>query len=469
MVFLKSAVLLLSLAIIIYGKQIHSANNFSTKAYDPNWPSLDSRPLPAWYDQGKIGVFIHWGVYSVPSYINAWFWWSWLSDGSQAHDDFMKNNFKPGFSYPEFAPMFTAEFFDPDHWAQLFSKSGARYVVLTSKHHEGYALWPSSFGFNWNSLAVGPHRDLVGDLATAVRKTDVRFGLYYSLLEWFHPMYVNDMANNWTTTEFPELKSIPTLKELVNKYRPDVIWSDGEWEAPDTYWGSEEFLAWLYNDSPVKDTVVTNDRWGSETRGQHGGYYNFDDRYNPGVLIPHKWENAFTIDKRAWTYRREARLEDFMTPEELIANIVVTVSCGGNALINVGPTKEGTIPIILEERLTQMGDWLEVNGEAIYNSVPWNYQNDSITEGVWYTANQATTKLYAISTKWPGKELILGSVEGLTAGTSITMLGSSGELEWELNGSPARGIKISVPRPDENASKWAWTFVINLDSKGTQV
>lgn len=169
----------------------------------------------------------------------------------------------------------------------------------------------------------------------------------------------------------------------MTKYEPAVVWSDGENEAPDTYWGSEDFLAWLYNDSPVKEIVVTNDRWGSDTRGKHGGFWNGNDRYNPGVLVPHKWENAFTIDKPAWTYRREARLSDIMTPEELINEIVVTVSCGGNALVNVGPTREGTIPIIIEERLSQMGEWLEINGEAIYNSIPWTYQNDTLTEGVW--------------------------------------------------------------------------------------
>lgn len=138
------------------------------------------------------------------------------------------------------------------------------------------------------------------------------------------------MASNWTTNQLPTLKSIPALKEVVTKYEPDVIWSDGEWEAPSDYWGAIDFLAWLYNDSPVKDSVVTNDRWGSETRGLHGGFYNFDDRYNPGVLIRHKWENAMSLDKREWTHRREAVLEDFLTPEELIGEIVVTVSSGGS-------------------------------------------------------------------------------------------------------------------------------------------
>lgn len=144
--------------------------------------------------------------------------------------------------------------------------------------------------------------------------------------------------------------------ELVNIYKPEVIWSDGEWDAPDTYWKSKEFLAWLYNQSPVKETVVVNDRWGHETGCHHGDFYNCADRYNPGTLQPHKWENALTIDKESWGYRRNADLSDYLTLNELIKELVVTVSCGGNMLLNVGPTKDGIIAPIFEERLRQIGN-----------------------------------------------------------------------------------------------------------------
>ncbi|OXA46457.1 Plasma alpha-L-fucosidase [Folsomia candida] len=415
---------------------------------DPTWDSIDARPLPAWYDDGKIGIFIHWGVYSVPSYINAWFWWSWLNDGSQAHDDFMKKNFAPGFSYEEFGPMFTAEFYDPDQWADLFQKSGAKYVVLTSKHHDGYALWPSSHGFAWNSMAVGPKRDLLGDLEQAIRKTEMHFGIYYSLLEWYQPLYVEETANNFTTDLFPTLKSIPTLKEVITKYRPDVVWSDGEWYAPSSYWGALDFLAWLYNDSPVKDTVVTNDRWGSETRGVHGGFYNFDDRYNPGVLIPHKWENAMSLDKREWTHRREAVIEDFLTPEELIEQIVVTVSCGGNILINVGPTKEGTIQVIQQERLLQMGEWLDVNGDAIYNTTPWEY-----------TTSKTDSRIFAMTTSWPDTSILHMGAISASLTSRVEMLGYADVLQWVASPSNG-GIDIFLPQMQRVRSKWAWTLVI---------
>lgn len=233
-------------------------------------------------------------------------------------------------------------------------------------------------------MDVGPHRDVLGDLAKAIRNTTtLKFGLYHSLYEWFNPLWVHDTQNNHTTDEFVRFKTLPELYEIVNTYEPEIVWSDGEWEAPDTYWQSKEFLAWLYNDSPVKDTVVSNDRWGHDTLCKHGGYYTCADRYNPGVLQPHKWENCLTLDKESWGHRRNSQIEDYLTPEELMTTIAESVSCGGNVLVNVGPTREGIIPPIQEERLLQMGEWLDVNGEAIYESIPYTAQNDTVTPGVW--------------------------------------------------------------------------------------
>jgi len=224
-----------------------------------------------------------------------------------------------------------------------------------------------------------------------------------------------------------------------------------------------EFLAWLYNDSPVKDDVVVNDRWGDDTRGKHGGYYNYDDRYNPGVLQPHKWENAMTIDKESWGYRRNMRIEDCLTPEQLLTQLVETVSCGGNILVNVGPTKEGTIIPIQQERLLQMGEWLGINGEAIYKTVPWTLQNDTVTSGVWFTADAEpprTRKIYAMVTRgWPGSQVLLGGVSPVSLMT-IQMLGTPGYLNW-VPATPS-GILVTLPPLTETTSKWVWTLVINL-------
>ncbi|KAF2345574.1 Glycoside hydrolase family 29 [Trinorchestia longiramus] len=135
----------------------------SQEPYAPNWASLDRRPLPSWYDEGKIGIFLHWGVFSVPAYDGASFWQYWKGRKDKDIVNFMTKNYRPGFTYQNFGPMFRAEFFDPKEWASIFNASGAQYVVLTSKHHEGFTNWPSKVSWNWNSVDIGPKRDLVGE------------------------------------------------------------------------------------------------------------------------------------------------------------------------------------------------------------------------------------------------------------------------------------------------------------------
>lgn len=195
---------------------------------------------------------------------------------------------------------------------------------------------------------------------------------------------------------------MPELYELVNTYKPDIVWSDGDGGASYKYWKSEEFIAWLFNDSPVKDTVLTNDRWGDGTMCKHGSFLTCSDRYVPGKPLKKKWENAMTIDKRSWGYRREAKLEELLSIEELIQLFVKTIryfsvvnklsflelcskrfSLGGNMLMNVGPTHDGRIAPIYEERLRQFGQWMKVNEEGVYGSKIWTSQNDSLTSSIW--------------------------------------------------------------------------------------
>uniref|UniRef100_A0A4W5PA48 alpha-L-fucosidase n=1 Tax=Hucho hucho TaxID=62062 RepID=A0A4W5PA48_9TELE len=275
---------------------------------------------------------------------------------------------------------YQAEFFDAKEWTHIFASSGEKYIYLTTKHHEGFTLWGSENSWNLNAVDVGPKRDLVGEMAGA--NSDLRLGLYHSLFEWFNPLYEQDAANLYTTNLFPTTKTLPKLYEIINKYKPELLWSDGDGDAPDKYWNSTGFLAWLYNESPVRETVVTNDRWGYGSICTHGGYYTCDDRYQPGHLLKHKWENCFSIDKASWGNTRNAHLKDYFTIEQLVATLVETVSCGGNLLLNIGPTHNGRISPIFEERLRQMGQWLGVNGEAIYNNTTWRAQNDSMIPGI---------------------------------------------------------------------------------------
>ncbi len=221
----------------------------------------------------------------------------------------------------------------------------------------------------------------------------------------------------------------------------------------DTYWNSTEFLAWLYNESPVKDTVVTNDRWGNNGCAcHHGGFYTCDDRYNPGKLQNHKWENCFTIDKTSWGYRRNSVFDDIMTIEDIIATTAETVSCGGNVLINVGPTKEGTIAPIFEERLRQLGQWLSVNGEGIYSTSPWTHQNDTTNPGVWYTAKGDS--VFAILLKWSSDFVKVSAIRNYTF-QDVRLLGYEGQLKWDLTDT---SVVINTNIQVKANVKWAWVF-----------
>lgn len=445
---------MLALLVLIWALSAPSAAR-----YTADWKSLDARPLPSWYDEAKVGIFVHWGVFSVPGFGSEWFWWHW--QGEDPPDSkcvkFMSKNYPPGFSYPDFAPQFHAEFFNPEDWADIFKASGAKYVVLTAKHHEGFTNWPSPNSWNWNSVDTGPHRDLVGDLGAAIRNRSLHYGLYNSLYEWFHPLYLIDKKNRFRTQEFVLHKLLPELYNMVVRYKPDLIWSDGDWEATDTYWNSTQFLAWLYNDSPVKDRVVTNDRWGSGCSCKHGGYYNCRDKFSPGKLPNHKWEKCTSVDQNSWGYRRNMRLKELMDLPAIIKDLVDTVALGGNYLLNVGPTADGMIPAVFEERLRGVGAWLKVNGEAIYASKPWRIQIENATVPIWYTSKGSS--VYAIMTTKPPKPTVQLLQPRTSPTTTVTLLGYPKPLPWSPV-NPNAGLTILLPELPFSPGQ-AWTLKLD--------
>jgi len=431
--------------------------------YTPDWKSLDARPLPSWYDESKFGIFIHWGLFSVPAYgctgggaAGEWYWWFLDGEKSPCLTEWHQNTFGKDFKYEDFPLMWKTSMFDPDAWAQLFKDSGARYVVLTSKHHEGFCNWPSSVAWNWNSVDVGPHQDNVGLVTEAVRKAGLHMGLYHSLFEWFNPLYLADKANGGNTSIYVNTTLWPQLMDIVNTYKPEVIWSDGDWEQPDTYWRSKEFLAWLYNDSPVRDTVVTNDRWGANDACTHGGYYTCQDRFNPGKLQNHKWENCLTIDSESWGYRKNANIEDMLTADQLISELASTVACGGNMLLNVGPTSEGMIIPVFQERLLQIGAWLQINGDSIYSTTPWRAQNDTLAN-VWYTAKKGV--IYAIALSWPQNNQLVLTQPKPTSKTTVNFLGY-GSLKYVANSFGSMTIVLPSLNLDQLPNPHGWSFAL---------
>ena len=206
--------------------------------YEANWASIDKRPTPQWWVDAKLGIFIHWGVYSVPAWsvrgqYSEWYWNRITGDKAKNGPwwQYHAKTYGANFPYAGFAPMFKAELYDPNQWADIFARSGARYVVVTSKHHDGYCMWPSqeanrSWGRPWNSADIGPGRDLLGELTTAVRARGIHMGIYYSLYEWYNPLWVTDRPL------YVEKHMFPQFKDVVTRYHPEVIFSDGEWDMP---------------------------------------------------------------------------------------------------------------------------------------------------------------------------------------------------------------------------------------------
>lgn len=420
--------------------------------YEANWESIDSRPNPAWFSEAKFGIFIHWGVYSVPAWgpkgkYAEWYWHDMQNKDGDTWK-FHESTYGADVQYQDFAPLFKAEMYDPAHWADIFKRSGAKYVVLTSKHHEGFCLWPSQESWNWNSVDIGPHRDLAGELTEAVKAAGLKMGFYYSMYEWFNPLYRNDVHR------YVDQHMLPQMKDLVLRYEPAIVWPDGEWEHPSETWRSTEFLAWLFNESPVKDDVVINDRWGKDCRSVHGGFFTTEYGHYGDVEGTQKdWEECRGIGA-SFGYNRNETIDDYNTPEQLIAILAETVAHGGNLLLDIGPTADGRIPVIMEQRLVQLGEWLEVNGEAIYGTKPWRVQKQDDT--IFYTQKDGT--VYAIVMGWPGETLTLRGVSATTA-TQATMIGVGGTLQTQIAGN---GLTVSMPALSPAEAPCRYAYVVKL-------
>jgi alpha-L-fucosidase len=335
--------------------------------------NITERPYPEWFKDAKLGIFIHWGLYSVPAYGGKESYSEWFLRGLQVKDslrtNFVKNTYGDHFTYNDFAPLFKAELFDSDEWATLFKKSGAKYVMFVSKHHDGYALWPSKYSRNWNSVDVGPKRDLVGELTKSVRKSGLKMGLYYSLAEWNHPLHRWYTDPHDSIGRYVEDYMIPQFKELISTYKPSIIFADGEWYNTAKQWHSAELIDWYYN--LVGDDAIVNNRWG---HGIDVGYLT--PEYSAGIKVTNRpWAEVRGLG-RSFGLNRNEDLEAYGTSKELIHRFVQTVANGGGMILNVGPKADGQIPLIQQERLIQLGNWLKINGDAIYGAEPFSIKEE---------------------------------------------------------------------------------------------
>ncbi|QGY43455.1 alpha-L-fucosidase [Maribellus comscasis] len=439
----------------------------SQKVYEPTWESLDKHKMPQWYDDAKIGLSMHWGVYSVPAWaprqegISYAEWYgSRMNDKKNPTYDYHREVYGNDVTYDDFIPQWKAELYNPDDWAKFAKKMGAKYMFITSKHHDGFCLWPSKYT-NRNAKKMGPEKDILGEYFKAARNEGLKVGLYYSLYEWYNPIYTGKeipYAGLKRVNNYVDDFMIPQIKELIDLYHPDFFYFDGEWDHPEPFWKMKEVVAYYYNEAAKRNQeVFVNDRFGKGERGKHGDLYNVEYDFDKGSegSLTHKWSFWQGIAK-TFGYNQDTDPEDCLTPKQFIDKVIKGVSQNGNFDINVGPTAEGEIPEYEQYPLLGLGEWLLVNGEAIYGTHYWKVQEEG---DICYTAKDQ--HVYAIFLKWQGETFNLKSVKPVE-GSKITMLGVPGELKWDW--TEDNGLTIYYPKQKSRPTScsYAWAFKIKV-------
>lgn len=403
----------------------------------PTFNQIYQRKIPSWFNEAKFGIFIVWGIYSVPGWAPKGEYAEWYG----GRFDIPNNKFQKyheqvwgkDFTYDQFVPLFTGGAFNADEWTSLIQKSGAKYVVTCANYHDGFAMYPtkysvSEFGDHWNAFERGPKRDVIGELNEAGTAKGLKMGIYYSIYEWRNPLYIKGELEKYALEFFH-----PKFKEVVSKYKPPVIFLDGEWEHTYKTWHSEELANWLYTESPVRDEVVVNDRWGG-TRSQYGDYYSSE--YGGGDYSPgHPWQEDRGIGK-SYGYNRNEDAWDYNSRGELLNLLSTICSNGGNLLLDIGPRADGHIPPIMQERLLQIGEWLSVNGEAIYGSSASPFWPRKFEWGV-CTSKGHTIYLHLFdqslaNLKIQGIENEIENVKYLATGENLKFKKSKNDLQIEL-------------------------------------
>ena len=429
-----------------------------------------TRALPQWFDDAKLGIFVHWTAAAVPAFAPVadspfdlaaggggweeamrcspyveWYQNSIAIEGSPAalHHAEVHGS-RP---YDDFVAQFLAGHggWQPEPWADLFAQAGAHYVVLVTKHHDGVLLWPSDTP-NPHKERWASERDLVGDLAAAVRARGLRFGTYYSGgLDWtFGGLPITDLAAMFRAIpQAPEYLAYADAHwhELIDRYRPDVLWNDiGYPAAADLDGLFERYYA------AVPDGVVNNRfDWIAQTSGSLHCDFTTPE-YSTAGDPNRKWESTRGIGT-SFGYNRFEPDASYLSPDELVRMFVDVVAHGGNLLLNVGPTAEGVIPWVQAQRLLALGWWLRANGEAIYGTRPW-HRTDGITgEGHDVRFTTKDQAVYAIVCGTPSSDRIELDLAP-HAGADIRLLGHHAPLIWTAKGD---GCVVTLPgRPAES-------------------
>ncbi len=446
-------------------------------AFQPTWESIRTHKLPAWYDDAKFGIFVHWGLYSVPAWAtpsgelhkvdwSVWFknnayaeWYlnTLRIEGSPTQEHHWKTYGKD-FDYLDFIPMFNQAIakWDPDAMAALFADVGAQYVVLTSKHHDGFTLWPSEVP-NPNRRPDQQHaaRDLVGELTKAVTAKGMRMGLYYSGgLDWSFTkrpiLTVEDVRGTIIHTDEYARYAGSHWRELINRYQPQILWNDiGCPKQGDL----EHILADYYNRFP--DGVI-NDRFETGLPDSPPRHHDFitPEYQKMDKITDYKWETCRGLGY-SFGYNQVEGPGQTIAEDALVHLLIDIVSKNGNLLLNVGPKADGTIPEIQAARLRALGKWLKVNGEAIYGTRPWERADGKTADGVDVRFTRKGETIYAILMAKPkGREVTIESL-AVPAGSDVMLLGAAGKL-----GSRVEAGNLAVTLPASLPESHAYTLKI---------
>ncbi len=459
--------------------------------FDASWDSLEGYEFPDWYMDGKFGIFIHWGPYCVPAFGNEWYPRHMYVEGSKEYEHH-RETYGPQdeFGYKDFIPLFKAEKYDAQAWAKLFKDAGAKFVVPVAEHHDGFQMYESDL-CKWNAAEMGPERDVVGELAEAVRAEDMVFGVSSHRAEhWWFMNGGNHFPSDVQDPEYADFygpavgQGRPTEQyfdnapdedflndwllrtcEIIDKYEPKLIWFDW-WIQNMTFKPYlKKFAAYYYNASA---------KWGTGV----GVNYKYDafpagtavfDIERGQVRRTHGlfWQNDTSVSKNSWGYIDG---HDYKVANDIIGDLIDVVAKNGALLLNIGPRPDGTIPDEEQEMLLEIGRWLQVNGEGIYGTRPWFESGEGPTqvpEGAFtdtkrtvFTSEdirftQKEGAVYAHVMAWPAdgtvriKAMGADSIYALESIDSIELLGQDVQPTWEI-GDDALAVNLQGGAPTDS-------------------
>jgi alpha-L-fucosidase len=394
-------ILLLSITILILTSLHCTREQLLIKHSDVEFKD-DKDTRMSWWREARFGMFIHWGIYSVPA---------GTYNGKQIDGigEWIMDKAKiPIPEYEKYAPQFNPTKFDAGKWVGIAADAGMKYIIITSKHHDGFCLWDSKIS-DYDIMDRTPFkRDILKELSNACQKKGIRLGFYHSIMDWHHPF-----ANSSNFQKYREGYLKPQLKELLTEYGPiSVLWFDGEWIEEWTEPQGKEMYNFVRN---LKPDIIINNRVGKGRKGMQGmnkgegytGDFGTPEQEIPATGIPGvDWESCMTMND-TWGFKSYDN--NWKSTETLIHNLIDIASKGGNFLLNVGPTALGEIPEASVKRLREMGDWLDINGDAIYGTTA-----SPIQEPSWGRYTKKSGKIFAHVFQWPKDGSLEVSVKDLS-------------------------------------------------------